>query len=70
MASITLGTKARDIPSGFVGICTCRCEYLSGVVRIGLQPLVDKDGKLDDVKWFDEPTCVAVDEGAQNGTSR
>lgn len=52
---ITLGSKVRDRTSGFEGIAMSRHIYMTGCARIGVQPKVDKDGKLPDSQSFDEP---------------
>lgn len=43
---IALGSKARDIVSGWEGIVTARYEYLNGCVRYEIGGK-DKDGKPD-----------------------
>ena len=55
MTKIQLGDECRDTVTGFVGIATVRSEYISGCARVGLQPPVDKDGKIPDSQHFDEP---------------
>lgn len=52
---IELGDEARDTVTGFKGIAIVRSEYISGCARIGLQPPMDKEGKLPDALHFDEP---------------
>lgn len=60
MAKINLGDKARDTVTGFEGIAVVRSEYISGCARVGLQPAVDKDGKIPDAQHFDEPMLTVV----------
>lgn len=56
MATIPLGTKARDTVTGFVGMCVERIEYISGYTRVGLQP--DNTGQpIWAPEYFDEPRC-------------
>ena len=57
---IQLGDKARDTVTGFEGICTVRSEFISGCTRVGLQPEVDKDGKIPEAQHFDEPMLKVV----------
>lgn len=57
---INLGDKCRDTVTGFEGIATVRSEYISGCARVGLQPVVDKDGKIPDAQHFDEPMLTVV----------
>lgn len=52
---IKLGDKVKDTISGFTGIAVARHEYLQGCIRISVQALVDKDGKLSESHAFDEP---------------
>lgn len=58
---INLGDKIKDNVTGFVGIVTCRLEYLNGCVRICAQGLMDKDGKVPDSYYFDEPQVTLVE---------
>jgi len=51
---IELGKKYRDRVTGFEGVATSRTTYISGCVHVGLQPPVDKDGKIPSVEYFDE----------------
>jgi hypothetical protein len=68
--TIELGKKARDTVSGFVGVTVAFTKWLNGCVRWGLQPPVDKDGKLPDAQWFDEPQLIEVpDEPLKAGPS-
>jgi len=52
---IKLGQKVEDPITGFEGTVTIRSEYLYGCIRIGVSPKVDRDGKLQDTIFFDEP---------------
>ncbi len=47
---IELGSKVKDIVSGFVGIAIVRLEYLNGCVRYTVQA---KQNKEDDVPTMD-----------------
>lgn len=58
------GDKVRDKVTGFEGIVIVRSEYISGCARIGIQPPVDKDGKVPEAGHFDEPMCEVVKAGA------
>jgi hypothetical protein len=48
------GKKAKDKVTGFTGIITSKHSYMSGCDQYGIQPLIDKSGKLRDIKYFDE----------------
>lgn len=54
MSQIKLGDLVRDKVTGFQGIVTCETRFLNGCKRLGVQPRVNKDGKLDDAMSFDE----------------
>ena len=67
MSRVNLGDECKDRATGFKGIAVVRCEYLSGCTRIGLQPQVDKDGKLSQAEHFDEPMIDVIEAGKVNG---
>jgi len=48
-----LGQEVMDRITGFKGIATQVVSYLNMCDRIGIQPLVGKDGKMADMDWFD-----------------
>ena len=50
---IELGNKYKDMISGFSGIATGLTMWLSGCDTVGLNPGVDKEGKLMETQWFD-----------------
>lgn len=59
--SIELGDKVKDMVTGFGGVVVCRCVWLNGCVRFGVQPdKIGKDGKLPDYTWIDEPQLSIV----------
>ena len=51
---IELGSRVREIISGLEGIVVARSQYLTGCNGYGIQPGLDKDGKVPDATWFDE----------------
>ncbi len=57
---IGLGDKVRDSVSGLEGIAVSRTEYLNGCIRIAIQQPVDKDGKLPETQWMDEPQLEVI----------
>lgn len=57
-----LGSRLKCRVTGFEGICTGHCEYLTGCDTYCLNPGIDKDGKLQDSKWFDD-MVLEVTEG-------
>lgn len=62
---IELGSKVKDKISGFEGIATGRNVYLNGCIHILVSPKTDKDGKLPDGHWIDEPQLDIVGKGIQ-----
>ncbi len=57
---VTLGDRYTDPITGFTGTAICRTVYLHGCARVGLQPTVDKDGKVPDPVYFDELQLTGV----------
>jgi len=57
---IKIGETVKDIVTGFKGVVTSRTEYLYGCTRLGVQPKADKDGKMPEAQWFDEPALTKV----------
>lgn len=53
-SSVTLGATYRDKITGFKGVCTGHCEYLSGCNQALLIPRAGKDGKAPDGVWYDD----------------
>jgi hypothetical protein len=50
--NIELGREYKDKISGFRGVCTGRCNYISGCDQ-ALLSAPSKDGKLGEANWFD-----------------
>lgn len=61
---INLGDKAKDMVTGFEGICVARTEWLNGCTRITLQSDKLKEGVPGDNYTFDEPQLRLVKAGA------
>lgn len=58
---IALGSKVRDVVTGFEGITTGRAEYLTGCTQYLVAPSgVDKDGKIRESYWLDEGKLVVT----------
>ena len=49
-----LGKILKDKITGFEGIATSKHIYLTGCAQYALQQKIDKDGKIPDLKYFDE----------------
>lgn len=59
-----LGVKAKDRITGFEGIVTGECVYISGCDQVCLQPPVDKEGKIPEGKWFDVQRVEVMPDAA------
>ncbi len=55
---IKLGDLAMDTITGFTGIVIGKAEYLSGEVTFGIQPPIDKDGKIPEDHWFNKNKLI------------
>ena len=51
-SSVTLGAEYKDKITGFKGVCTGYCEYISGCNQALLAPRVGKDGKPLSGEWY------------------
>lgn len=50
-----LGDYAKDTMTGFAGIITAQCDYLTGCRQFCIQPEgLDKDGQPQKSLWIDE----------------
>jgi hypothetical protein len=58
-----LGKKVKDKITGFEGIATSKHIYITGCNQYGVQPSIDKDGKIPDPKWFDEGRLEIIGPG-------
>lgn len=58
----SLGKKARDRVTGFEGIVASISFDLYGCIQAVLSPPLDKDGKMQDGRWFDIHRLEIVDE--------
>lgn len=57
---IALGTKVKDVITGFSGVVTGRVEYLTGCNQLLVTPAIAKDGSARESCWFDEQRCKPV----------
>lgn len=58
-----MGKTVKDKITGFQGIATSRHEYLTGCTQYGVQPPVDKDGKIPEREFFDEGRLSLIGDG-------
>lgn len=74
---IELGRKYKDKITGFEGVVTGQCQYISGCNQALLAPAIGEDGAFKEAHWFDvqrleiqdgEP--VVLDNGAIPGCDK
>lgn len=49
-----------DMVTGFKGVVLGITEHATGCIHYGLQPPMDKDGKVPDYEWFDQSRLKMV----------
>lgn len=72
---LELGSKVKDRITGFSGIVTGRCQYLSGCSQALVSPSIGEDGAYKEPHWLDEQRLevdvaagvVALDNGPNPG---
>lgn len=57
-----LGYTATDRITGFNGIITGFCAYLTGCNQYLVQPRIDLAGKVEESRWLDEQR-LEIDQG-------
>lgn len=74
---MNLGERARDRITGFEGVVTGLCMYISGCNQALLVPPVDKEGQFRDGHWFDiqrleqvPAARITLDNGSTPGCDR
>lgn len=68
--AVKLGDKVKDVITGFEGTMVSETKFLHGCKRFGIQPVIDKDGKLPEPQWFDEPRVELVEAREIPDTTR
>jgi len=58
-----LGKRGKDKITGFEGILTSRCEFLTGCNRYHIQPTDLREGKPIEGIYFDEAQIQIIGEG-------
>lgn len=58
-----LGVIGKDKITGFQGVLTSRCEFLTGCNRYCIQPQELKDGKPIEGLYFDEAQIEIIGKG-------
>lgn len=65
---VMFGKYAKDKITGFAGIVSAKCEYMYGCNQYCLTPKVDKEGKRQNMEWFDEGRIEVINEGIDPDT--
>lgn len=72
-----LGSRVRDVITGFEGTVTGRAEYISGCHQALIAPALSADGAMRDSQWIDEQrlervgsAMLTLDNGATPGCDR
>ena len=58
---ITFGKTYQDTITGFIGVATGKCDYITGCSQVLLAPKVDSTGNRREPQWFDVARCKEVD---------
>ena len=56
------GKTGTDVVTGFTGVIISRVEYLTGCAQYGIQPSINKDGVVPDVRYVDEGRVDITDD--------
>jgi hypothetical protein len=59
--TIELGQKVQDSITGFAGLVTGRCEYITGCNQVLIQPPIKKEGDFQEPRWMDEDRLKILD---------
>ena len=60
MNIIPFGSLVRDKVTGFRGITIYYIEHMNDCVRYAVQPVIDKEGQLPDIKILDGPNLEII----------
>lgn len=63
-----LGTRVKDLITGYTGIITGRAEHITGCNTYWVNPQLIKEGKVVSAEYFDEDRLEKVDEGIKPPT--
>ena len=58
-----MGKEVIDRITGFKGMVMGICYYLTGCVMVGVQPQINKDGKLARDEWFAVSRIKVISSG-------
>lgn len=58
---IELGSRVKDLYTGFVGTAVARTDWLFGCIRYSVEPTkLNKDGSFAESVWIDEQRLTVV----------
>lgn len=61
--TIALGDKCIDVITGYEGVVTGRCVYITGCEQVLLTGRVGDDNRKSDGAWFDIDRCDLIEAG-------
>jgi hypothetical protein len=70
MFKYEMGLTAKDKITGFKGVITSRTQFINGCNRYGIEPPMDKDGKLPEAHAFDEARIEVIDGANHSAMAR
>lgn len=59
--TVEMGDKVRDAITGFTGVVTGRCEYVSGCNQALVAPGVKEDGTFVESMWLDDDRLEVIE---------
>lgn len=58
---IKFGMTYKDVVTGFIGVATGKCDYITGCAQVLLAPAVDSTGARREPQWFDIDRCQELE---------
>jgi len=68
--TVKLGEAVEDVVSGVKGVATDKVTFINGCVVFGVQPKVDKDGKLPDTIYLDHKRLKTTNAGVSEDSKK
>lgn len=66
---LVLGNTYTDKITKFTGVAIGYSKWLTGCDTVGLQPFIDKDGKIPDSEWFDITRLLVTQDNCDDEAS-
>lgn len=67
---IPLGSKVKDVVTGFEGTVTARVKYMNGCIQYCVEPKVDKEGKKLKHEYVDFNQLKVIKSSAKKTTKK